>query len=68
MYMVFGLFYNYSGVPATKYPTSELVRRKNAGQPLEDVEEKTVRPRGKKTWTGKLLVGGNDKRVSWRER
>jgi len=29
-------------VPATKYPTSELLRRKNANIPLEDREEKEV--------------------------
>ena len=41
-----------SGVPPAKYPTSELIRRKNTGQPLEDQEEKNKLPRGKNTWPG----------------
>ncbi|XP_064648966.1 coiled-coil domain-containing protein 180-like isoform X2 [Lineus longissimus] len=39
-------------VEPKKYPTSELIRRKNAGMALEDDESKTAVPRGKKTWTG----------------
>ena len=35
-----------------KYPTSELIRRKNAGQPLQDDEDKDALPRGKNIWTG----------------
>jgi len=40
------------GVDAKKYPTVELIRRKNAGEPLEDSEDKNALPRGKHTWTG----------------
>ncbi|KAI0222951.1 DUF4456 domain-containing protein [Lamellibrachia satsuma] len=39
-------------VPPTKYPTSELLRRKKAGEPLEDDEDKNQLPRGKKIWHG----------------
>ncbi|XP_060571229.1 coiled-coil domain-containing protein 180-like [Ruditapes philippinarum] len=48
-------------IDATKYPTTELIRRKNAGEPLEDSEDKDALPRGKNTWTGlansELVVG-----------
>jgi len=40
------------GIPATRYPTSELLRRKHAGEPLEDDEDKNQLPRGKKIWHG----------------
>ena len=43
----------FAGVPPVKYPTSELIRRKNAGQPLEDSGEKEGPPRGKNSWPGK---------------
>lgn len=39
-------------VESPKYPTSELIRRKNAGLPLEDDEDKGALPRGKNTWPG----------------
>ncbi|KAL3871453.1 hypothetical protein ACJMK2_039450 [Sinanodonta woodiana] len=39
-------------VEPTKYPTSELIRRKNAGEPLEDDEDKDAVPRGQSTWSG----------------
>ena len=42
-----------AGVEPTKYPTSELIRRKNAGEPLEDEEDKDALPRGKANWIGK---------------
>ena len=46
-------FYFYKpGVEPKKYPTSELIRRKNAGEPLEDDEDKDALPRGKSTWQG----------------
>ncbi|KAK3581902.1 hypothetical protein CHS0354_024214 [Potamilus streckersoni] len=48
-------------VEPTKYPTSELIRRKNAGEPLEDDEDKDAVPRGQSTWPGipanELVVG-----------
>ncbi|KAJ8300120.1 hypothetical protein KUTeg_021639 [Tegillarca granosa] len=40
------------GTEAQKHPTSELIRRRNAGLPLEDDEEKSALPRGKNTWQG----------------
>ena len=36
----------------TRYPTSELIRRRNAGEPLEDDEDKDALPRGKGNWLG----------------
>lgn len=39
-------------VPSIKQPTSELLRRRLAGAPLEDDEDKNKLPRGKKTWPG----------------
>ncbi|CAG2191023.1 unnamed protein product [Mytilus edulis] len=39
-------------VEPKKYPTSELIRRRNQGLPLEDDEDKNALPRGKNTWTG----------------
>lgn len=39
-------------VDPKKYPTTELIRRKNAGEPLEDSEDKDALPRGKNTWPG----------------
>ncbi|XP_076436919.1 coiled-coil domain-containing protein 180-like isoform X2 [Babylonia areolata] len=39
-------------VEPTRYPTSELIRRKNAGEPLEDDEDKDALPRGKGNWLG----------------
>lgn len=42
------------GIEPKKYPTSELIRRKNAGQPLQDDEDKDALPRGKNIWTGTL--------------
>lgn len=39
-------------VAPTCYPTSELLRRKASGEPLEDVEDKNALPRGKRTWPG----------------
>lgn len=39
-------------VEPTKYPTSELIRRKNAGEPMEDEEDKDALPRGKGNWLG----------------
>ena len=41
-----------AGVEPKKYPTSELIRRKNAGEPLEDDDDKNALPRGKGTWQG----------------
>jgi hypothetical protein len=41
-----------SGVEPTRYPTSELIRRRNAGEPLEDDEDKDALPRGKGNWLG----------------
>ncbi|ELU16401.1 hypothetical protein CAPTEDRAFT_163477 [Capitella teleta] len=39
-------------VDSKKHPTSELLRRKMAGLPLEDDEDKNALPRGKNTWQG----------------
>ncbi|KAL8612782.1 hypothetical protein ACOMHN_033452 [Nucella lapillus] len=39
-------------VEPTRYPTSELIRRKNMGEPLEDEEVKDALPRGKGNWLG----------------
>ncbi|GFO20003.1 coiled-coil domain-containing protein 180-like [Plakobranchus ocellatus] len=39
-------------VEPTLYPTSELIRRMNAGEPLEDDEDKGALPRGKASWIG----------------
>ncbi|RUS87186.1 hypothetical protein EGW08_005026 [Elysia chlorotica] len=39
-------------VDPTLYPTSELIRRMNAGEPLEDDEDKGSLPRGKASWIG----------------
>lgn len=44
------------GVDPKKYPTTELIRRKNAGEPLEDNEDKDALPRGKNTWQGWSIV------------
>ncbi|XP_071097132.1 coiled-coil domain-containing protein 180-like [Haliotis cracherodii] len=48
-------------VEATRHPTNELIRRKNAGQSLFDTEDKNALPRGKGIWTGlpsnELVVG-----------
>lgn len=44
-----------TGVESPKYPTSELIRRKNAGLPLEDDEDKGALPRGKNTWPGEEI-------------
>ena len=43
------------GVEPTRYPTSELIRRKNAGEPLEDDEDKDALPRGRGNWLGGYL-------------
>lgn len=54
---------------AQKHPTSELIRRRNAGLPLEDDEEKSALPRGKNTWQGipnnELVVGGISGKVQY---
>lgn len=47
------------GVESPKYPTSELIRRKNAGLPLEDDEDKGALPRGKNTWPGEKIAAMN---------
>ena len=47
------------GVEAKKYPTSELIRRKNAGLPLEDDEDKGALPRGKNSWPGEENIRTN---------
>ncbi|XP_050389125.1 coiled-coil domain-containing protein 180 isoform X2 [Patella vulgata] len=39
-------------VPPSRYPTSELLRRKAAGESLEDGEEMGMIPRGRGTWPG----------------
>ncbi|ESP05024.1 hypothetical protein LOTGIDRAFT_156279 [Lottia gigantea] len=39
-------------VPPRRYPTQELMRRKAAGESLEDGEEGEIIPRGKGTWPG----------------
>ncbi|XP_021341706.1 coiled-coil domain-containing protein 180-like isoform X3 [Mizuhopecten yessoensis] len=48
-------------IDAKKYPTSELIRRRNAGLPLEDSDDKDALPRGKTVWPGipnnELVVG-----------
>ena len=44
------------GVSPTKYPTNELLRRKKAGEMLEDDEDMNRLPRGKKTWHGESNV------------
>ncbi|XP_074654547.1 coiled-coil domain-containing protein 180-like [Tubulanus polymorphus] len=43
---------NKGRTEAKKFPTSELIRRKQAGLPLEDDESKTLIPRGKNKWPG----------------
>ncbi|KAH3795799.1 hypothetical protein DPMN_149360 [Dreissena polymorpha] len=48
-----------SGVDAKKYPTTELIRRRNAGEPLEDNEDKNALPRGKNTWTDYIVYWCN---------
>ena len=40
-------------VPATKYPTNELMRRKKEGKPLVDEEVGETMSRKKTTWPGK---------------
>ncbi|XP_069121816.1 LOW QUALITY PROTEIN: coiled-coil domain-containing protein 180-like [Argopecten irradians] len=54
-------------VDAKKYPTSELIRRRNAGLPLEDSEDKDALPRGKTVWPGipnnELVVGSPPAKV-----
>ena len=42
-----------AGVPKVKHATSELVRRKTTGQPLEDEEPESKVARGRKMWKGK---------------
>ncbi|KAK3086983.1 hypothetical protein FSP39_000010 [Pinctada imbricata] len=48
-------------IEPTRYPTSELIRRKNAGVPLEDDEDKDALPRGRNSWNGlpnnELVIG-----------
>ena len=39
-----------------KHATSELVRRKTTGQPLEDEEPESKVARGRKMWKGKIDV------------
>nr|XP_022322524.1 coiled-coil domain-containing protein 180-like isoform X10 [Crassostrea virginica] len=55
-------------VESPKYPTSELIRRKNAGLPLEDDEDKGALPRGKNTWPGipnnELVIGESPSKVT----
>ncbi|XP_056009695.1 coiled-coil domain-containing protein 180-like isoform X3 [Ostrea edulis] len=55
-------------VEPTKYPTSELIRRRNAGLPLEDDEDKGALPRGKNAWTGipnnELVIGDSPSKVT----
>lgn len=55
-------------VESPKYPTSELIRRKNAGLPLEDDEDKGALPRGKNTWPGtsnnELVIGEPPSKVN----
>ncbi|XP_061169622.1 coiled-coil domain-containing protein 180-like isoform X3 [Saccostrea echinata] len=55
-------------VDPTRYPTSELIRRKNAGLPLEDDEDKGALPRGKNTWQGiasnELVIGESPSKVT----
>ncbi|XP_065931470.1 coiled-coil domain-containing protein 180 isoform X4 [Magallana gigas] len=55
-------------VESPKYPTSELIRRKNAGLPLEDDEDKGALPRGKNTWPGtpnnELVIGEPPSKVT----
>ena len=52
IYLLFFLCVENAGVEPTKYPTSELIRRKGAGEPLEDDEDKDALPRGKGNWLG----------------
>lgn len=49
------IYINIPGVDSKKHPTSELLRRKMAGLPLEDDEDKNALPRGKNTWQGQTL-------------
>nr|XP_022323888.1 coiled-coil domain-containing protein 180-like isoform X5 [Crassostrea virginica] len=55
-------------VESPKYPTSELIRRKNAGLPLEDDEDKGALPREKNTWPGipnnELVIGESPSKVT----
>ncbi|KAK3801077.1 hypothetical protein RRG08_027281 [Elysia crispata] len=54
-------------VEPTLYPTSELIRRMNAGEPLEDDEDKGSLPRGKASWIGipsnQFVVEGRPSRL-----
>ena len=52
-----------AGVPKTKYPTSELVRRKNADRPLEDEEADAKVPRGKKMWRGETALWSTNTKI-----
>lgn len=54
-------------VEPTLYPTCELIRRMNAGEPLEDDEDKGALPRGKASWIGipsnQFVVEGRPSRL-----
>lgn len=39
-----------------KHKTTELIRRKQSGAPLEDDDDETLIPRGKQTWPGLVLT------------
>ena len=41
-------------IPPKKFPTAELLRRNNAGQPLEDDDEGPKLQRGANTWPGNV--------------
>ena len=53
-----------AGVEPTLYPTSELIRRMNAGEPLEDDEDKGALPRGKASWIGESFL--HNSQTLWR--
>ncbi|KAK7495731.1 hypothetical protein BaRGS_00012951, partial [Batillaria attramentaria] len=42
-------------VERTRYPTSELIRRKEVGEPLIDEDDRDALPRGKGNWLGMPL-------------
>ena len=56
------MLFVYTGIEPKKYPTSELIRRKNAGQPLQDDEDKDALPRGKNIWTGNIAFRGKERK------
>jgi hypothetical protein len=55
----------YLEIPPVKQPLGELIRRQQAGRPLEDVEPTLILERKQGHWPGRLIVQSKFLFIYW---